>query len=136
MPRLIATIATVALTLGLFGCAPSRAPGPDPDALARRLQTSVLRVEGVSGGEVRVVASGPVREPKVICDLTSGATSRDALVAAMERVLRAVIADTRDVGNGLVQCAVGNGSVKVKHSDVVPGSGDVVTLERLRSALA
>lgn len=107
MRKLLAVLFTLALAWGLAACAPARTI--DAATWQQRISDRVLAVEGVSGGEVRVAETGPVQEPKIVCLLTSDATTHDELVAILEKVLRAVVAETRELDRAYVDCRVSHG---------------------------
>lgn len=97
----------LALTWGLVGCAPNRTI--DAATWQQRISAKVLAVEGVTGGEVRVAETGPVQEPKIVCLLTSDAPTHEELLVVLERVLRAVIDETRELDRAYVDCRVSHG---------------------------
>ncbi len=107
MQRVLVAAAALALALGLFGC--GQRPSVDTEAWTKRLQPAVLSVAGVTGGDVRMIASGPVSEPKIICNVTSAASARPELVATLERVLRRLVSETAELDDALVECTVTNG---------------------------
>lgn len=129
MTRLLATLSALSLALGLFGC--SSRPRVDTDALASRLTAAAHAVPGVTGGDARVRLAGPVSSVQILCEVTSSAESREELLAVLDAVVRAVLAETQDLQDAMIGFSASNGAETVTQGDLGAPAG-LTTLSRLR----
>jgi major membrane immunogen (membrane-anchored lipoprotein) len=108
--RLIAP-AIAALVL-LTGCGQ-----PDLEPISRELESAVLALPGVTGGTVG--AGYAELSPNIGCELTGSGSSKAALAATLDRVLKTIADHTRTLDDGsMVHCSIANGTLSVGVGDL------------------
>lgn len=117
--------AAVAAMTGLGGCSPSE---PALSSVEPRLTADVLTIPGVTGGHVQLYEASMT--PRAVLQLTGSASTREELIATLDRVLAALTGHIRPY-------RLGNASVSLTSGDLVAdqtslGLSAVVSFDELR----